>query len=188
MSGPRGALVQDFCCSIHLLKLPLLLAALSCQFASHHRCTIRGSRQLIWGGIRSFSSEATRWHSRKNVLHTLKMQTVNYCHPLATESSSCGAPPAHELHSCTLESNVAKWKRSRQRGGFGDNSPPFHVEKKAIMQQVLAEAKLEGSLLEYSTEEWCHKTVNKGPFLGHCRDQAGVVTALDAQRSAQTLA
>lgn len=32
--------------------------------------------------------------------------------------------------------------------------PPFsRGEKKAIMQQVLAENKLEGSLLEYSTEE-----------------------------------
>lgn len=56
------------------------------------------------------------------------------------------------------------------------------------MQQVLGDAELQGLLLEYSTAEWCHKTVNKGPFLGHCRDQAGVVTALDTQRSAQTLA
>lgn len=31
--------------------------------------------------------------------------------------------------------------------------PLFTWKKKAIMQQVLAEAKLEGSLLEYSTEE-----------------------------------
>lgn len=40
-----------------------------------------------------------------------------------------------------------------------------------------------------STGEWCHESVNKGPFLGHCRDQAGVVTAsADAQSPAQTLA
>lgn len=40
-----------------------------------------------------------------------------------------------------------------------------------------------------STGEWCHDCVNKGPFLGHCGDQAGVVTAsADAQSPAQTLA
>lgn len=123
MCGLRGAILQHFCCSIHLLKLPIFAGCplLSVCFTSQMQHKRKETADLSWDPMQPFSSEAK--HGRKNVLHTLKMQTVNYYHPVTSESSSCGAPPAQKLHLCTLESSVAKWKRSRRRGGFGDVSP-----------------------------------------------------------------